>query len=182
MKLIVGLQNPEKEYGGTRHNIGGEVVRTLSDDWRIQKKLYAEIAKYNDDTLLAIPTTYMNDSGKTIKLLTTHYKLRTTDILIVHDDLDLPLGALRFSKSSGAAGQKGVQSIIDILGTKNFARLRIGIAGEHRANSEAKDYVLKKFSREEQMHIAAIKKRAADALVDVVAHDLSHATNRYNRS
>lgn len=199
MKLIVGLGNPGKEYDGTRHNIGREIVRALADDgsasWRMQKKLHAEVARLQEsppclpagrdsgsdnNTLLVIPTTYMNESGKAVQQLLTTYNLQLTNLLIVHDDLDLPLGTLRFSQGSGAAGQKGVQSIIDALGTKDFARLRIGVAGAHRQTTDAADYVLKKFSKDEQVIITQIKKRATEALADYCAHDLAHAMSHFN--
>ncbi len=180
MKLIVGLGNPGKEYDSTRHNIGREIVRALADEWKIQKKLHAETAKYEEDVLLALPTTFMNESGHSIQALVTSYKLPVTNLLVAHDDLDLPLGALRFSQGSGAAGQKGVASIIDALGTKDFARLRIGVAGAHRATTDAADYVLKKFAKEERAIVAQIKKRATEALADYCTHDLATVMNRYN--
>ena len=123
MKLIVGLGNPGKEYEGTRHNIGRAVVAMLADewglDWKLEKKTHTEIVLYRNvlirtkvyqenNALLALPTTFMNDSGRAVKALATSYKLQATSFLIVHDDLDLPLGTLRFSQGSGAAGQKGV--------------------------------------------------------------------------
>ena len=196
MKLIVGLGNPGKEYDGTRHNIGREIVRALADewqlDWKTEKKLHAEVAVYTTTkgtfvstkvpfvVRLALPTTYMNESGHAVQALVTSYQLLVTDVLIVHDDLDLPLGTIRFSQGSGAAGQKGVQSIIDTLGTKNFARLRIGVAGTHRATTNAADYVLKKFSKEEQLIAIQIKKRATEALANYCVHDLATVMGRYN--
>ncbi|MBI5798474.1 MAG: aminoacyl-tRNA hydrolase, partial [Candidatus Yonathbacteria bacterium] len=128
MKLIIGLGNPGEEYIGTRHNVGREVVRGLSKDWKVEKKLFAEIAKHND-IIFALPTTYMNESGQPVQLLVTRYALRVTDLVIIHDDIDLPLGTIRISKNASAGGHNGVQSIIDALGTKEFTRLRIGVAG-----------------------------------------------------
>ncbi len=188
MKLIVGLGNPGKEYDGTRHNIGREIVRALADEWKVQKKLHAETAKLQEGprlrsdnkTVLALPTTYMNDSGRAVQALVSSFKFQVSSILVVHDDLDLPLGTLRFSKGSGAAGQKGVQSIIDALGTNNFARLRIGVAGAHRATTDATNYVLKKFGKEEQKKVTEIKKRALHALADCCTDGLAVVMNRYN--
>lgn len=195
MKLIIGLGNPGKEYEGTRHNIGREIVRALAEDWKLdwklEKKLFAEIAWYKNftivkkvhqkDFVLALPTTYMNDSGRAVKKLLTTYNVQLTDLLIVHDDLDLPLGTLRFSQGSGAAGQKGVESIIDTLGTKDFARLRIGVAGEHRATTDAAAYVLKKFAANERKKVAEIKERALEALACYCTDGLAAAMTRYNR-
>ncbi|MDO8581818.1 MAG: aminoacyl-tRNA hydrolase [bacterium] len=202
MKLIVGLGNPGKEYEDTRHNIGREIVRALANDWKLEKKLHAEIAVYTTRgtfvatrvplVRLAIPTTFMNESGKAVQQLLTTYaaygrhpangggNLQLTNLLFVLEDLDLPLGTIRFSKGSGAAGQKGVQSIIDALGTKDFARLRIGVAGTHRATTNAADYVLKKFSKEEQPIITQIKKRATEALAEYSTHDLTTVMRDYN--
>ncbi len=194
MKLIVGLGNPGKEYDGTRHNIGREIVHALADEWKLEwkleKKLSAETARYknvlirtkvyHEEILLALPTTFMNDSGRSVQRIVSNVKCQVSDVLIVHDDLDLPLGTLRFSKGSGAAGQKGVQSIIETLGTNNFARLRIGVAGEHRATTNAADYVLKKFTAVERTTVTEIKKRALEALARYCTDGLAVAMNRYN--
>ena len=186
MKLIIGLGNPGKEYEKTRHNIGREVVCTFAQNIgsvHVQKKMFAEIVKgvmHDEDVIAALPTTFMNESGRAVHALTTNYKLRTTDLLIAHDDLDLPLGTLRFTKNSGAAGQKGVQSIIDALGTKDIVRLRIGVAGVRRRTTDAAAYVLKKFSADERIVVAEIKQRAGEALVDWLMHGLAHAMRTYN--
>src|SRR3989338_7778861 len=122
MRLIVGLGNPGKEYGKTRHNIGFLTIHNLQltintfSNWKHEKKLEAEvcrgfIASCCEDVILAKPQTFMNASGRAVKLLTTYYKLHTNDVLIVHDDLDLELGTLKLSYGSGSAGHNGVQSI-----------------------------------------------------------------------
>lgn len=191
MKLIVGLGNSGKEYDGTRHNVGREIVRAMSDDWHVQKKLFTEIAHVQNvaiatkrisqhDVVLAIPTTYMNDSGKAVKKLLTTYHLSPKTLLVVHDDLDLPLGTLRFSQGSGAAGQKGVQSIINALSTKDFARLRIGIAGEHRATTDAATYVLKPFAKNEMPTMRRAKQKAQKAIALYCTQDITNAMQTYN--
>lgn len=162
MKIIIGLGNPGKEYARTRHNIGFATIDYLLlninsfGNWKHDKKSNAEIAKgeiAGQKVILAKPQTFMNNSGSAVKKLTTDYGLRTTDLLIVHDDLDLPLGTLRLSRGSGSAGHKGVQSIIDALGTKDFWRLRIGVGSK---KGDAAKFVLKPFSRIEQMKVKKI--------------------------
>ena len=168
MKLIIGLGNPGKEYEKTRHNVGFAVVDTLAKElgfsnWKTEKRLESEvcrgfIASCCEDVILAKPQTFMNKSGDSIKKLTTYYLLLTTDLLVVHDDLDLPLGTLRLSHGSGAAGHKGVQSIIDALGTKDFWRLRVGVDPTTKSSAfvlrrgqklsfDASKFVLKRFPR-----------------------------------
>ncbi len=171
MKLIIGLGNPGEEYEKTRHNIGFMAVEKIGTDlefskWKKEKGLEAEVSRGHissccEDVILAKPQTFMNNSGRAIKQLTTHYRLHTTDLLIMHDDLDLEFGTLRLSLGSSSAGQNGVQSIIDTLGTKDFWRLRIGIGPYTRSPSlkireggvgydDKAQFVLKNFSRAEQ--------------------------------
>ncbi|MBI2625066.1 MAG: aminoacyl-tRNA hydrolase [Candidatus Nealsonbacteria bacterium] len=145
MILIVGLGNPGKEFFGTRHNLGFEVLDQFAKenefpDFKFSKKFNADVSK-KGEIILAKPRTFMNNSGKTVKPLTTYYSLPTTNLFVVHDDLDLPLGKIKISKGRGSAGHKGVQSIIGELKTKDFVRFRIGIE---------KEPVLEKFSKEEQ--------------------------------
>lgn len=169
MKLIVGLGNPGKEYEKTRHNIGFMALEVLSrqftvdSHWRLEKRLEAEVGRGYittccEDVILAKPQTFMNHSGDVVKKLTVHYRLSSNDLLIIHDDLDLPLGTIRLSHGSGSAGHKGVQSIIDALHTKDFWRLRIGIGTTPKSlalsvkklSFDASEFVLKPFARAEQ--------------------------------
>lgn len=161
MKLIVGLGNPGKEYEKTRHNIGFMAVEDLRlkiegfSNWKLSSPLEAEICRGHiasccEDVILAKPQTFMNASGQSVKKLITNYKLLITDLLVIHDDLDLPLGTLRLTFGSGSAGHNGVQSIIDALGTKDFWRLRIGIGPK---KGDAKQFVLKPFSRLQQLKL-----------------------------
>jgi len=172
MKLIIGLGNPGEKYEKTRHNIGFMAIESLREviggfsNWKLDKKLETEVSRGHiasccEDVILAKPQTFMNNSGRAVQLLTTHYKLRPADVLIVHDDLDLELGTLRLSFASGSAGHNGVQSIIDTLGTKDFWRLRVGIGPKRGA---ADKFVLKPFSRTEQLKV----KRAVTATAHAV--------------
>lgn len=195
MKLIIGLGNPGKEYEKTRHNVGFMAVDTLArgisggsasggseaeprhivfSNWKHEKKLGADvcrgfIASCCEDVILAKPQTFMNNSGRAVQLLVTRYRLRVTDILVVHDDLDLGLGTLKLSHGSGSAGHNGVQSIIDTLGTKDFWRLRIGIGRPRDQVTHARDlvttqFVLHMFSRTEQPHLKKVLALAAHAV------------------
>ena len=138
MLLIVGLGNPGKKYEKTRHNVGSRVVGEL-------KSLNLK------DIILVQPTTFMNESGRAVKKITKNYKLKTENLIVVHDDIDLPLGEFKIQKNRGSAGHKGVQSIIDSLGTKDFTRIRIGIKPEqyYRPFRSTEKFVLEKFTKDE---------------------------------
>lgn len=166
--LIAGLGNPGKKYAKTRHNAGFMFVdwfhnanRENFSDWEFKKKLNAEISigKIGEKKIiLAKPQTFMNLSGESVKA-TLKYFIRgetSNSLIVVHDEIDLPLGNFRFSKDSSAAGHKGAQNIIDQLGTKNFTRLRIGVDNRDNKKSASsadkiptEKYVLEKFSKEE---------------------------------
>ncbi|MFA6383281.1 MAG: aminoacyl-tRNA hydrolase [Parcubacteria group bacterium] len=165
MKLIFGLGNPGKEYEHTRHNVGFEIVDKLQRDWNFSpwefnKKFNAEISKGND-TLLVKPRTFMNLSGEAVRSILTFYKLTPDDIIVIHDDLDIPVGKYKVATDSSSAGHHGVENIIEKLGTQKFKRIRIGI-GEDNSDEDtcrlgAHDYVLDKFSEEEKEKIKNIE-------------------------
>lgn len=150
MKLIVGLGNPGRKYQKTRHNIG----------FRVIDELKREIS--DKDVILLKPQAFMNQSGKAVKSLTTKYKIPLINILVVHDDVDLPFGTIRISKNSSSAGHKGVQSIIDELGTRDFTRIRIGINPGHKVDTEK--FVLKKITRQEEKQLKEVIKKAAEQI------------------
>ena len=190
MKLIVGLGNPGKEYEKTRHNIGFMAIEVLSSQfsvhskWKYDKKLESEInrayiASCCEDVILAKPQTFMNNSGQAVKLLTTHYRLSSKDLLVLHDDLDLELGTLKLSYGSGSAGQNGVQSIIDTLGTKDFWRLRIGIGPKL---GEADQFVLKPFPRAQAAAVKKIIAQAVSAIQLIFQKGPSAAQMEINKS
>ena len=156
MKLIVGLGNPGEKYKKTRHNAGFLAVDelVLSIKYQVlstQSKFNAEIlngAVDDKKIIFAKPQTFMNNSGETIGAIVNYYKINTEDIIIIHDDLDIPLGEYKISKNKNSGGHKGVQSIIDHLSTKDFTRIRIGIMIENKKTPTEK-FVLEKFSIEE---------------------------------
>jgi len=140
--LIVGLGNPGKEYQGTRHNVGHAIIDELE-----KKNL--------NDFILAKPGTFMNQSGRAVKKLIKNYKLEIKNLVVAHDDIDLPLEEFKIQKGRGAAGHKGVQSIIDELGTKDFWRVRIGICPKIGKPKNVDDFVLQDFTKDEE---AVLKK------------------------
>ena len=185
MKLVVGLGNPGRKYAGTRHNLGFEVVATLSQQFAAQPpkvKFEAELAEIDvggERVLLLAPQTYMNLSGKSVRQALDFYKLGPADLLVISDDLNLPCGQVRLRGSGTAGGQKGLQNIIDQLGTNQFARLRIGI-DRPPGGREATDYVLQKFSRSERDKIDPAIDAAARGVELWVGEGLSTAMNRVN--
>jgi len=140
MKLIIGLGNPGEEYKKTRHNAGFLALDELvsSNKYQVlstQLKFNAEISNGTIDSekiILAKPQTFMNNSGEAVKAIIDYYKIKPEDIIVIHDDLDILLGEYKISKNKNSGGHKGVQSIIDYLGTKDFMRIRIGIMTENK--------------------------------------------------
>jgi len=148
LKLIVGLRNPGEQYQKTRHNVGAWLLMSLADQlnrsWTLKKDLLAEYTELHCDgkkILAMMPTTYMNLSGQAVAGFVRYYRLKAEEILVVHDDLDLPVGSLRIKRGGGHGGHNGLQDIIRHLGTADFYRLRLGI-GHPGDKSEVANYVL----------------------------------------
>lgn len=185
--LIVGLGNPGREYHESRHNIGFMVVDCLCSRMdipinRLQSKALTGTGKWaGRKIILAKPQTYMNLSGQAAAQLLRFYKVPVENLLVIHDDLDLPLGTLRMRPYGGAGGQKGLASIIESLGTQQFARLRVGI-GRPPGRMSPADYVLQSFSKADQETLPIILQRAADAAQAFVTEGLQQAMNRFNGS
>lgn len=185
--LIVGLGNPGREYRETRHNIGFMLLDRLAVKLdarfsRLQSKALATSISYSERRIiLAKPQTFMNLSGQAVQGLVRFYKLPLTNLLVAHDDLDLPPGTIRIRPAGGSAGQKGMESIIERLGTDEFARLRLGI-GRPPGQMQAPDYVLQEFSDAEMLVISETLNRAADAVLTFVTAGLDAAMNKYNGS
>ena len=184
MKLIVGLGNPGREYEHTRHNVGFQVAEELARRYRVTLKAHAKwkaraakVAEIGDGVLLAEPTTFMNLSGWAVRELAAFHKLGPSDVLVVVDDADLPVGRLRMRTGGSAGGHNGLKSIIQELGTVAFPRLRVGVG---RQVGELKNHVLGRFSADEKAHIDAAVKRAADAAELFAREDILAAMNRYN--
>ncbi|MBN1590765.1 MAG: aminoacyl-tRNA hydrolase [Pirellulales bacterium] len=185
MRLIVGLGNPTREYQGTRHNVGFRVLAELAKQCgptRPKTKFHAEVLDVTiggQRALLMSPLTYMNRSGISVHEACDFYKLSLEELLIVCDDLNLPLAKLRFRSSGSSGGQKGLADIINRLGTEKFARLRIGI-GAPPDGWDATDYVLSKFAKAEKRDMENAVVLAAEAVVRWTAGDIQDCMNRYN--
>ncbi|MBL7142239.1 MAG: aminoacyl-tRNA hydrolase [Candidatus Pacebacteria bacterium] len=186
MVLIVGLGNPGEKYEKTRHNVGFKTIDKIAEifDFPIftSKPIFkAEISKGTYDNkkiVLARPKTFMNLSGQTVKLLVK--SLKTKDLIVIHDDIDIPLGKIRIADNRGAANHKGVESIINELKTKSFIRLRIGIKPKTKIKALDR-FVLQKFNKEEEKIVEEVIKKAAEAVETIVSKGLQKAMNTYNK-
>jgi len=185
MKVIVGLGNPGSKYENTRHNVGFDVIRCLANRHffgRPSAKHHGEIAETQIDgqkVLLVCPTTFMNLSGQCVAPIVNFYKLPLEDLLIVCDDLNLPVGKLRLKGKGSSGGQNGLKDLISKLGSDVFPRLRIGI-GPVPARWDTADYVLGKFHDEDKQLIEAGTKQAVQAVELWIKEGLSSAMNRFN--
>jgi PTH1 family peptidyl-tRNA hydrolase len=183
--LIVGLGNPGKQYAANRHNVGFMVLSRLAEKLGEQftrmesRALVAKATYQNQRLILAKPQTYMNASGNAVHSLLRFYKLPLQNLLVAYDDVDLPFEALRIRAEGGSGGQKGMQSIIEQLGSETFPRLRIGI-GRPPGQMEAADYVLKDFSKIEREFLDITLNRAVDAILTFISDGLDKAMNLYN--
>ena len=186
MLLLVGLGNPGDKYASNRHNIGFMAVDVVHTRWRFppwRKNFQALVAEGTIDgerVLLMKPQTFMNLSGEAVREAAKFYKVAPQDIIAIHDDLDLPAGRLRIRERGGAGGHKGIQSMIVQLGTDAFVRVKFGI-GRPPAEWDTADYVLGRFSPEEQPIISQTIGLAADAVEAILAEGTSAAMNRFNR-
>ncbi len=185
-RLIVGLGNPGETYRDTRHNIGfmvlDEIARRLGAAFREEKRWAGLVAKFSGGHLLK-PLTFMNDSGRSAQSVGHFYKATPAQTLVVYDDVDLPLGRLRFRTSGSAAGHNGIRSLISALGTEEFPRLKVGIAPAdgRPAGERMVGHVLGKFRAEEQPALQSVIQRAADAVLSAVERGLDSAMNVFNR-
>ncbi len=184
--LIVGLGNPGQEYAQTRHNLGWLAVEALAKRYqssfreeRSMHTLLADIRIDQTQALLSLPTTYMNESGRAVQAIAQYFKIPLTQILIVQDELDFPFGTFAFRDGGNAGGHNGVGSIYEQTGTMQFARLRMGI-GRPPAPRSSKDYVLERFSSEEQAKCEELFKRSSDAIECWAKDGLTRAMNLWN--
>lgn len=184
MRVIVGLGNPGRRYRATRHNLGRDVVERLAAQLGVRwnEEGWARTARARvgaASVVLAFPESYMNVSGQAVRDLLRRRRRRAADLLIIYDDLDLPLGQLRLRPGNGPGGHNGLRSIIEALGTGQFPRLRIGI-GRPPAGVDPVDFVLERFTSDERPAIDAAIARAAEAALAVATDGLPAAMNRYN--
>ena len=185
MKLVVGLGNPGRRYEGTRHNIGYVVLAELARKFGLGppkarfRGAVVEADLAGQKTLLLSPTTYMNLSGSSVQEARSFFKLPVEDILVLCDDLNLPVGKLRFRSRGSSGGQKGLEDIIRRLATEEFSRLRIGV-GTAPEGWDWADYVLGKFTAEERPVIEQAVQQAADAVAVWAREGIEFCMNQYN--
>lgn len=200
MKLIVGLGNPGEKYQYTRHNIGFMVMEKLAKEllpvgksekaWEMEGKFSAQICKVKDDLLLVRPQTHMNRSGLAVLPLKNIYKIALSDLWVVHDDIDLPIGKIRIRVGGGSAGHNGIESIIKELGKADFVRFRLGIGRgklnlQHTADfnlhrREIEKYVLSLFRDNEAGEVKKLIKNTVEALRIAFDKGIDKAMNRFN--
>lgn len=191
MTLIAGLGNPGRKFQKTRHNFGFRVIEEFYEKNRerfnfsnFQKKCLALVSegKFNNKKIiLAKPQTFINLSGKSVKLLTKNYKLEAKNLFLIHDDIDLPLGKIKISIGQGSAGHKGVESIIRELGTKSFVRFRIGTCPKTGKPKNLEKFVLEKFNKEEEKIVKEVIKKTAEAIEFSLKEGLEKAMSKFNK-
>ena len=196
MKLIVGLGNPGKEYQDTRHNIGFMVIDKLAKElgsgdhnWEFNKKANALVLK-GGGVLLVKPQTYMNSSGVAVSFLVSYYKLNVSDVWVIHDDLDLPLGKIKIRGKGASAGHNGIDSIITLLGSDQFVRFRLGIgrgkedihksSDQQLSHRRVIDFVLSHFTQNEAGALRKLVKYGSEAVRIALTEGLDKAMNRFN--
>jgi PTH1 family peptidyl-tRNA hydrolase len=183
--MIVGLGNPGNRYQFTRHNIGFMVLENLAGQQEVvlkQKSFNAIWGKgkiTGKNVILALPQTYMNLSGTSVRNLLAYFKADINDLIVVHDDLDLPFGTIRFKTGGGNAGHKGLASIVDNLGSADFMRVRLGI-GKPQDKSRVEGYVLEPFNKEEQSVLPDIITMAANAIPEIIVSGIQMAMGKYH--
>lgn len=183
--LVVGLGNPGERYAQTRHNAGVLAIDVLLERTGGRLKshksgcLVAEVALGGSRVVLARPTTYMNESGRRVRGLVTWYKQPVENLIVVHDEIDIPFGEVRVKSGGGTAGHNGLGSIVNHLGTKDFARVRVGVGRPPGAKGAA-GHVLAGFSSSERKELPFLLVAAADAVEAIVAGGVERAMNEFN--
>jgi len=186
MKLLVGLGNPGRNYENTRHNAGFSILEKLNEkengEWGNEAKANALISRIkldNEDVILALPQSYMNLSGEAVVELLRWFKLDISDLIVVHDELDLPFGKIQIKKGIGPAGHKGIKSIIERIG-EDFVRVRIGI-GIENLEIPSEKFVLEKFSEEEIEELENIEEKVIEKLKLLVKYGYEEFVSKYNK-
>jgi PTH1 family peptidyl-tRNA hydrolase len=185
--IIIGLGNPGDKFKNTRHNAGFLALDEFSQKnrcsvFKLSKKFLAEISEDNifaKNIILAKPQTFMNESGKAVKKILAQKK--NGKIIVIHDDLDLPLGKIKIVENRGSGGHKGVESIIKNLGTENFIRIRIGIVPESGKPEATEKFVLENFKKEEKEILKQALQKSAEALSAIIKDGPEKAMNEYNK-
>lgn len=185
MKIVVGLGNPGSQYKDTRHNIGFLVVDELARRWNTtswRRRFQAEVTEHRaiGPVLLMKPQTFMNLSGAAVREAANFYKVPLPEVIVIHDDLDLPGGRLRIRERGGSGGHRGIESLLAQFGSDGFVRVRCGI-GRPPDGWESADYVLGRFDTAEQPVIRDLVEKAADAVESLIKEGTGPVMNRFNR-
>lgn len=185
MKLIIGLGNPGKPYEHTRHNIGFDVIDALADKWGValnQTKfngMYATVHRPEGKVMLLKPLTYMNLSGECVRPMMDYFDIDVEDIIVIYDDLDLETGKLRLRQKGSAGGHNGIKSLIHHLGTQEFNRIRVGVS-RPPAGMKVADYVLSKFSKEDEPIIQQATNKSCEAVEASLSQKFLEVMNIFN--
>lgn len=185
MKLIVGLGNPGKDYKNTRHNTGfmfvDKAVEKLKEEFKLDKAKKCEILSTEiaqEKIIIIKPQTYMNLSGEAVVLVKNFYKIKDEDILVIYDDLDLTTGKIRIRPNGSSGGHKGIQSIMNLLGTQNIKRVRIGI--DKVSSDNTVDYVIGNFTKEEKKLMDIAFENSLNIITDFIKMPFEQVMSRYN--
>ena len=188
-RIVVGLGNPGPEYAGNRHNLGFHVVDLLAEQQRARFKKgargFADVVETRiggvdgERVVLAKPRSYMNESGGRVKAVLGFYKVAPEQLIVVHDELDIPFGSVRLKVGGGAGGHNGIRSVDSALGTPEYARVRVGI-GRPPGRMEPADFVLRDFSAAERKELPLLIERGADAVLTLLRQGLAAAQNLFH--
>lgn len=183
MKMIVGLGNPGKEYENTRHNIGFMIVDNYVDNYHTEFKkkyngLYAKIYRNGEYFIVLKPLLYMNLSGVVVSKYANFFKIKPEDILVIHDDLDMPVGKIKIKSKGSSGGHNGIKNIIENLKTEQFSHFKVGIGKDN--NKDTKDYVLGKFSKSDLELINKVIPYSIQIIDDYLDYDIDKVMSKYN--
>jgi len=182
---VVGLGNPGKRYSGTRHNVGFTFIKKTAKKWKVKlrKKIFfskaGEVKRNEEKILLALPQTYMNKSGLTVKKIMEGRDIKPEHLVVVYDDLDIPLGEIRIRKRGGPGTHKGMSSIVEEIRTEEFPRIRVGL-GPLPGGENAVNYVLSSFDKAEESRLEEGLRKAREALEMILSGEVERAMNTYN--
>jgi len=184
--MIVGLGNPGKEYDRTRHNVGFRVTELLAGELKTKidrlkfKALMRQVTWQGQKLLLVQPQTYMNLSGAAVSALATYYKIKPERIIVIFDDISLPVGKIRVRRDGSAGGHNGMKSIIQSLGTDQFPRVKVGVGAKPHPDYDLADWVLSKFSSQEEKLLAPAVENAMEASLKIITDGVEKAASAYN--
>lgn len=185
--LVVGLGNPGREYEKTRHNAGFDAADILADKFNVNFSKSKFDAVYGDGkiggarVIVAKPQTYMNLSGTAVQKLSTFYKIPIDKIIIMHDDVSIDVGKIRIRRKGSAGGQKGLANIIQLLGSEQIARIKIGVGAKPHPDYDMKDWVLGKITAEQQPDFKNACENAANAVEEIIVKGIDSAMNKYSK-